>query len=199
MEIRPKITILPADDPKKVKLGYKIYEIPCGEDARDYFKRTMTSEEFSKWEKETDPKQNQKTDRADEYRVYHHKEFPKNTSWSGTNIDVLEFLWGQPWNNLAVNFVSTLRPSCLRVVTNGATADSHPWRVTVWLEKNNITIKKIVQEVEIVTSGARNAHDLESQLRYQKKHGNLDGYGYYDNGIHIFNPDTVLEVPIEND
>ena len=47
---------------KKLKLGWKFDAIPCGEDARDYYRRTLPPEEFAIWENRTDPKLNQETD-----------------------------------------------------------------------------------------------------------------------------------------
>lgn len=184
------------DDPKKIRIGWTIHEIPPGVDARDYWKKHLSPEEFEEWDRINDPARGQETDDADEYRVYHHKSFVANDERSGFKLPVLEFLWGQPWNNLALNYVSSLRPSCMRVANEGATADSHAWRVTIWLEDDNKTIKRIDQEVEVDCRGARNGHDLSLQLRHQKEHGNMDEYKYYNDGICIMNPEAILNLEI---
>ena len=157
MDRRDDITVLPADDPNKERLGYKIHMIPMGMTSREYWKQELSEEEFAQWEYENDSKRNSETDKADKYRTNH--KFDDKHSWSGGVIPVLQVLWGQPWNNLALNYIHALRPSALRVAINGITCDSQPWRVTVWLEKDGRTIKSIEQEVELATRGALDGHD----------------------------------------
>ena len=69
-------------------------------------------------------------------------------------IPVLEFLRGLPWNNLARNYVTALRPSRIRVTEGIIKLDAVTWRVTVWLEEDGRTIHKIDQEVGISSWGA---------------------------------------------
>ena len=198
MEI--EVTNLPDDDPKKVRLGWKIVEVPFGKTLIEHNKETMSEEVFNKWMKRTSCKLNQETLDADSYKVPHHKEFEMSGCNSFISIDVLEFLWGQPWNNLALRYVSALRPSCLRVTKDFATADAHSWRVTVWLEEDDRTIRKIHQEVKADSLGATCGHDLELQLKHQKKHGNFEEYKYPDTGgVYILNDDKVLNLEIKND
>jgi hypothetical protein len=81
-------------------------------------------------------------------------------------IPVLTQLWGTPWNNAAVNFLLCLRPSYVRVTgREGVTADSVIWRVTVYLEKDNRTIRKIEQEVDVGLHGFRFGRDASLYLR----------------------------------
>lgn len=64
-----------------------------------------------------------------------------------TSLKVLTFLKGQPWDEMALCFVTALRPSSVRVVPGGIQLDSRLWRVTVWLRKG--VIDYIEQEVEV--------------------------------------------------
>lgn len=61
---------------------------------------------------------------------------------------VLPQLNGKCWNEYALALVHSLRPSHIRVVTDSAQLDAQTWRITVWVDHNNI-IKQIEQEVEV--------------------------------------------------
>jgi len=63
-------------------------------------------------------------------------------------IDVLEFLWGGPWSESALDFIHALRPSMVRVTPGEVTSDGVMWRVTVYVNDGGY-IKQIEQEVEI--------------------------------------------------
>lgn len=76
------------------------------------------------------------------------------------SIPMLEFLWGRPWNNVAVNYVMALRPSSVRATSGCVTADASSWRVTVYLEKDERTIRRIEQEVVACGAGCRYGADL---------------------------------------
>lgn len=85
-----------------------------------------------------------------------------------TDVTVLQFLWGRPWDEVALAYVHSLRPSLLRVIVAGGleTCDARPWRVTVYLNGDN-TIKKIVQEAEVAIGfvpGCRNGYELRCLL-----------------------------------
>jgi len=198
MEIRDKITVLPADDPNKKKLGWKIVELPIGMTWREYYKQELSEEDFAKWEYENSSERNKETDKADSYKTNHT--FEEKKSWSGGTILVLQVLWGQPWNNLALNYIHALRPSALRVCTDGTTCDYQPWRVTVWLEDDERTISLIEQEVELATDGAIDGHDLSLQLSYQIANGSLDGYEYQQsNGVCILNDEAVITLKVDDE
>lgn len=62
-------------------------------------------------------------------------------------VEVLPFLKGRKWNNLALAWVHCLRPSSIRVGVS-QTADSIPYRVSVTLGPNK-TIVEITQEVQV--------------------------------------------------
>lgn len=65
-----------------------------------------------------------------------------------TSLEVLPFLKGKPWDDVALGFVHSLRPSHIRVTDGGIQLDAQTWRVTVTVSKKN-KIEKIEQEVEV--------------------------------------------------
>lgn len=143
------ITVLPAGDPKKLKLGWVIYEndgpfmLPTQYDSCYEF------------------------DVADTFKGSHGKKPEESRNHIWAVVPQLEFLNGQPWNNLALNYVIGLRPSAIRVTTGCVTADVYTWRVTVFLEKDERTIKRIEQECNTGTIGADCGYDLKLKLHQQ--------------------------------
>jgi hypothetical protein len=83
-----------------------------------------------------------------------------NIPKSSTSIDVLPFLIGKPYNNLAWNWIVGLRPSQVRVSTGIVHLDCYPNRITIFIDKDNI-IKSIQQEISVGCIGVHHAHDLE--------------------------------------
>ena len=63
------------------------------------------------------------------------------------SIRLLEFLEGKPWDDVALAFVHSLRPSSIRVTSTGIKLDARTWRVTVYVDDD--FIEKISQEVEV--------------------------------------------------
>ena len=147
--IRQDITVLDADDPNKQKIGFVCYEntgpfyLPSDDDS--CYATDKADEYFSSWGKEPSER--------------------KIVVWAV--IPQLEFLWGQPWNNLALSYVTALRPSKIRVSTGNLTLDALTWRVTVILEKDNRTIKRIEQECDVNAIGANCGQDLKLKLKQQ--------------------------------
>lgn len=82
------------------------------------------------------------------YYTHHMKAFEKFDKIAYKNIEVLSFLKGKPWDALALGYVHALRPSNIRVTTDMITLDASLWRVTVYVDANDI-IEDISQEVEI--------------------------------------------------
>ncbi|WP_417744765.1 hypothetical protein [Rosistilla oblonga] len=72
-----------------------------------------------------------------------------NGRFGHTSIYVLDNLTGKPWNNVALGYVHSLRPSSIRVTTGEITCDARAWRVTVFLDIDGVTIQRISQEVEV--------------------------------------------------
>lgn len=66
------------------------------------------------------------------------------------SVEVLPILIGHKWDDIALGYVHSLRPSSIRVSTGSITLDSRPWRVTVIVDGDN-RIQNISQEV---TAGA---------------------------------------------
>ena len=82
------------------------------------------------------------------------------------DIEVLPFLKGKKWDEIAVGYVHGLRPDTIRVTTGMLKANAHVWRVTVIVDEENI-IKKITQEVEVaLPSGVAHGEALGVALHY---------------------------------
>ena len=106
-----------------------------------------------------------------------------------TSVEVLQFLYGLTWNELALNWIDGLNPSLIRVSTGTLTCDSNPGRVTVFLDKENY-IKKIEQEIVVGLRNCEDGHDLKQQTQFAPtKHDWMESripegpYCYDGNGI----------------
>ena len=83
-------------------------------------------------------------------------------------MEVLSFLIGKPWNEIALGYVHAVRPSYIRVIKSEETTDSKAWRVSIYIDKDNI-IEKIMQEVELgLPDGIYNSCDLRASLDMMK-------------------------------
>jgi len=107
----------------------------------------------------------QATKEADRYLGNHGTKYKEPPSWGWITLPQLPFLKGKPWDQCALNYVHSLRPSSIRVVKprQGVTADSSVWRVTVYLEDDERTIKSTSQEVSV---GGVGCHGGEGLRRY---------------------------------
>ena len=93
---------------------------------------------------------------------------PSSIRFGSTSIPVLEFLKGLEWDEMALGFVHSLRPSMIRVTQGEATADSQRWRVTVVVDKNNI-IQEIKQEVQVwLPDDMEDGYSLRIKLNIMK-------------------------------
>lgn len=83
-----------------------------------------------------------------------------------TVIDVLQFLNGRPWDEIALAYVHALRPSKIRVNNLDCwKLDATNWRVSVLLEPDDRTIKRITQEVAVgLPEGIDHGHALECAM-----------------------------------
>lgn len=98
---------------------------------------------------------------------------PNFTRGSSTTIEVLGFLVNQPWNSLALSYVSALRPSCIRFSRGEVNCDARLWRVTVTLDSHDIIVG-ITQEVQVglpdgIPHGAALDNALYQQMRAQRQ------------------------------
>ena len=83
-----------------------------------------------------------------------------------TILPVLPFLIGKEWDDLALAFVHSLRPSSIRVCAGPETTDSRDWRVTIHLRPGTMTIVDIYQEVEIgLLPHHRHAGEMEAEFK----------------------------------
>jgi hypothetical protein len=87
-------------------------------------------------------------------------EAPDEISWS--TIEPLKFLYGKVWGQPILNYIHSLRPSCIRVTKGGVKLDSKTWRVTVVLNDDD-TVREIYQEVEVGCVGFEDASDMDNQ------------------------------------
>lgn len=83
-----------------------------------------------------------------DYTSPHAVSYEQPPRYSFTELTVLPFLVGRPWDEVALSFVHSLRPSSIRVTTGCVTSDSRPWRVTVFVSDKNI-IRQVTQECEV--------------------------------------------------
>jgi len=176
--IREDITVIEGDDPSEIKLGWIIHEIPPWQTIDEYYKENLSEEKYKEWQYNHSVERSQETDVADMYLSHCGETVSESGSFSSISLKILQVLYGQPWNNLSLNFVLSMEPKCLRVTTGKITLDSYPGRITVYLEKDNRTIKTIEKEVNIPVYGSHNGNDLLCKLAYQKEHGTLNGYKY---------------------
>lgn len=147
---KTELRVLPADPPDKPKVGFMVYERRDDDKTPDY-----------------DTEELQSTEVADTYRSAHHAGYTQPSSYGSLTLDVLPFLVGRPWDQCALNYLASLRPSCVRVLSEngGLTLDSVAWRVTVLLSSDDYrTIKRIQQEVNVGIVGCKHGHGLRKYL-----------------------------------
>ena len=90
-------------------------------------------------------------------------------SFGFLSIEVLTFLNGQPWDDVARAYVHALRPSSTRVSAEALKSDSRLWRVTVMLDAE-ARITEITQEVEVaLPAGIQHGHALACELDRRRK------------------------------
>ena len=100
-------------------------------------------------------------------------------------LDVLPFLVGKKWDVVALGYVHSLRPSCIRVTKGVIKSDSREWRVTVYVDDKDV-ITNIEQEVEVgLPAQCAGGEALEYALQFgleseQVKWAALDGGTMYD-------------------
>jgi hypothetical protein len=99
------------------------------------------------------------------YLTHWGKDYERPDRIGYNSVEMLEFLKGHPWDQMALNYVHALRPSRIRVTHGEVTCDSWGWRVTVTIDENNI-IRSITQEVEVgLEGGYEHGHDLSCKFK----------------------------------
>jgi len=119
----------------------------------------------------------------DEYYDTHMVEFTQFYHRGWKSIKVLDFLNGKQWDDIALGYVHALRPSSIRVTKGTIKLDARVWRVTVYINEDNV-INYISQEVVVgLPDGVAHGDALNDALNYGidspqcEWHRNCDG-GY---------------------
>lgn len=90
-----------------------------------------------------------RTVEADRCRHGNAKEMPRYRRSSTMVQEVCPALCGQPWDDLALAYLSAMHPTCVRVVKDGdlIRSDARCGRATVHLLADNLTIDRIDMEL----------------------------------------------------
>jgi hypothetical protein len=100
-----------------------------------------------------------------DYHSTHAVTYEPPGRYSYAYVPVLPFLTGQKWDEHALAFVHSLRPTYIRVTRGGEKCDARTWRVTVTVDENEV-IKSIRQEVEIgLSEDWQNGNDAMVWMR----------------------------------
>lgn len=101
-----------------------------------------------------------------DYKTHHMVAYEQPQSRGFQSIEVLSFLKGKKWDEIALAYVNAVRPSCIRVTTGMCTMDARIWRVTVFVDEQDV-IKDITQEVEVgLPEGISHGEHLSHALHY---------------------------------
>ncbi len=105
---------------------------------------------------------------AKDYYSTHMVSYEEPDSLGFMVLEVLPMLKGMKWDDEALAIVHSLRPSCIRVTDGRTKCDARTWRVTVYVDEENI-IHYIEQEVEVgCPEGIECGQDLYDAL-YNKE------------------------------
>ena len=103
------------------------------------------------------------------YCTTHAKRYKEQPPIGYLSAAVLPCLIGHKWDNVALGYVHSLRPSAIRVTTGEQTCDAYLWRVTVTVGEDN-KITSVEQEVEVgLPEGVRHGYDLQQRLEAGKE------------------------------
>lgn len=187
-------------DQKEMKLGWVIHEIPPDMTEDEYYKEKLSEEEYKEWKFKNDEKRLEEIDFADSYRddgyggASGKTVTDKSICGSFGVIEIAQELYGQPWNNLALNYILAFDPIRIRVTSGFVHADACTGRITVVLEQDDRTISHIYKEVMFGSIGGVNSGQLKSALKHQKENGSLDGYKHYRGGFSIINNYAISRI-----
>ena len=108
-----------------------------------------------------------------DFRIGNSAEWVDAGHASSTVIEVLQFLYGYPLDDIALNYIQSLRPSCWRISTDGALkSDARGWRVTVHMSGDGpfARILSIEQEVHVgLRGGFEHGHALDCARKAREK------------------------------
>lgn len=82
-----------------------------------------------------------------DYHSSHMVRFKPFQARGWTEIDVLPELIGKKWGPIPLGLCHVVRPSSIRVTTGETKCDASTWRLTVYVDKDDI-IQSLHQEVE---------------------------------------------------
>jgi hypothetical protein len=158
--VKTEVTVLEADTSDRPKVGFMVYETIEDGSVPDYDADVLGS-----------------TEEADKYLSTWVVDYEPPDRRGYTVLPVLQGFWGKPWDQCALNHVHSLRPGGIRVTNSGIKLDAQTWRVTVYLEDDDRTIRKIEQEVEVGCVGAKHGHGLSKYVRGETP---TPALGYYN-------------------
>ena len=124
-----------------------------------------------------------------DYINNHRVEYETPECLGSLCLEVLPFLKGKKWDEVALGYVHSLRPSCIRVTDGFYTDDAVNWRVTVHLSAGRI--RSIEQEVEVgLPEGVVHGDALRCALKYGLKSKQVkwhqDATGYFYDGANEY-------------
>lgn len=148
---------------------------------------------------------------AKDYYSTHMVEYTPPSNRGSLSVEVLDFLKGKPWDDVALAYVHSLRPTSIRVTTGTVKLDARTWRVTVIVDDKDI-IESITQEVEVgLPEGVAHGEALDAALEYginspqvkwydddEISHYYIGQDGYFkvkDDGTRILYPNSMKDKP----
>ena len=101
----------------------------------------------------------------DDYRGYVGVAYENGGPCGFVSAEMLHFLKGRPWDEIALAYVHGLRPSFIRVTRGEWAMDARTWRVSVLVDEHNI-IQRITQEIQVrLPDGVEHGHHLRALVK----------------------------------
>lgn len=102
------------------------------------------------------------------------------TRYGHLSWPVLPFLWGLPWDELALAWVLTLKPGQIRVTRGETTTDGALFtRVTVFVDRADVIERIEVEDRIPLLGGPECGNDVHRATMAAMKRAGLDPYGPY--------------------
>ena len=113
-----------------------------------------------------EPKEPREVLTAKDYYTHHMVKYDEPNGIGFYSLDVLPFLIGHKWDEIALGYVHSLRPSSIRVSNGLFTCDGRCNRVSVTVDENEI-ITRLTQEVEVgLPKGITSGEQMRNALKY---------------------------------